>query len=293
MQDIERPELTCEYFHVICESNWPLLRENSQFLRGKPQCGGLVARENCVFFSNSAAQFSKLFRKTPHFSARDISRGRSWTVSTPEEYERLTPGGVPGWSLTINPGAHPNVLGETKRWANSYSENVVLNDKYGNYVSLDSKAQRVTAHFTNGANLLSYLPTDYTQYSVRIGANVTITADDIRVIEQWKAAKALAFGDESDFAAKLVEHSALLEGNQQMGQLTLSVERRSFEELTIGPLFVHLTGLGRLRLTVSGNSGLVEADLRAFAARQNVPDDFEVKFFGGSSTITYTKRSQY
>lgn len=82
--------------------------------------------------------------------------------------------------------AHPDVLGEVKRWANSDFIRIQFVNQNKDFIVLYPRERRVLAHFHTG-NLFAYLPTDYDLYTVFVLNNARVTEADKKAFAQLQS----------------------------------------------------------------------------------------------------------
>lgn len=119
------------------------------------------------------------------------------TIDTPEMYDQFKAAKFDSRYLvyTIKAPAHTNLFDEIKSFASKAvtfdDERIIFEDEHRNHISIIPKHKLVNANFQKGENKedrLRILPDNYKTYNIRVN---TLTAGDMKVIEDWKSAESI------------------------------------------------------------------------------------------------------
>lgn len=211
-------------------------------------------------------------------------------VRSPAEYEDLRTKVYPTDTIAyVEAGAHPDVLGQARLWANSHFQQITFTDKFGNAIELHLKLKGVIGTFVEGADHFHQLPTNYPIYRVIVGDNAFATSDDFEAIAKWQGAKIIQIFDEGNFTFRFIRRVAagLLSQHNELRQLELTVPRFFFEHIDLQPIFAKVEELKMLE--VKFGNGLRKDDLAAFTERQTVPDGFVARV--SDHAVVYQKQN--
>lgn len=107
-------------------------------------------------------------------------------IATPEEYQKLLDGFYNKYPfICVESGAHDDVLGEAKRWADSkIHQQLRFIDEDNNMIVVNPRTKSVTGNFKRG-KLFNNLPNDYKSYTIVVQHDAVITREDQSVMGEW------------------------------------------------------------------------------------------------------------
>lgn len=173
---------------------------------------------------------------------------------------------------------------EPKYFENSPFEQVIFSDKYGNKIIIYPQTKSAWALFKEGTAHLTGIPQMYKEYFITFGLSVTLTADDIDAILQWRCATNLRIIDHNDLVYKLMQQIEAMSNMNVLESFSLSLNGDSYAKLSVKPFLEKLRSLRHAHFTAET---LTYNEIDEFINRQEVPREWQAEAV--DKWIVYTK----
>lgn len=197
-------------------------------------------------------------------------------INTPQLYEQFNNGQIGnGYDIiSIESGAHPNILSLPKLYANANYRNVKFTDEHDNEVILSPKLKLLFTEYAAGTDLALGLPDSYEEYMLYYEESVNATKADFDYIETWQNVLSLGItdGPNSNVAFELSQRVDKLQSQEILKNISFIVQPHSHHLLNVTRFIEHLP-----RLTLAGFmiNALSKTQLETFLHNQDLPEDWQ------------------
>lgn len=154
---------------------------------------------------------------------------------------------------------------------------VSFHDGAGTSGSFRPLSREIDVNMNRRDTRFAELPQNLWGYTIRLGDDAVVTADDIDTIFQWNNVQIMQIVDNNDVACELSQRVAQLP--HYINRLTLTVQQRSYKLLDVSN-FLTMPLINTLVFEASAN--MSDEEFNEFVAKQRISSDFSTTHNGRS-----------
>lgn len=197
-------------------------------------------------------------------------------INTTQLYEQFNNGEIGnGYDIiSVESGAHPNIMSLPKLYANVSYRRMKFTDEHDNEVKLSPKLKLLFTEFATGKDLALGLPDSYKEYFLHYKGSVNATKADFDYIETWPNVTNLCISDgpNNNVAFELSQRVDTFQSKDSLTNILFNVQPHSHHLLNVVDFIEHLP---KLRLAGFLIKALSKTQLVKFLNNQDLPEDWE------------------